>query len=415
MGQALYHARVRTVTVRLLSLTAVASMTLGAACSGDGAGGGAIESWVGTWACGPQLTETSNLPPAPGLAENTLRQFVYVSIGGSKLRVRLSNEFGDGPVTMRSVHIAAATTGDGVDVATDQALRFSGAAEVTIPAGEAVWSDPFDFALAPLTRVGISIALGAVPAGITGHPGSRTTSYLVAGDAMSSATLAGAAATDHWYYITGIDVAADDTMGALVILGDSLTDGRGSTTNGNDRWPDALSRRLRADAATANVAVLNQGIGGNAVLSGGLGPTALQRFARDVLRQSGVRWLIVFEGVNDIGGATATSVAQNLINAYSQFIDMAHARGIRVYGAPLTPIAGSSYDTAAHEADRQTVNTWIRTIGPFDAVIDLDAAVSDPANPAALLPTYDSGDHLHLNPAGYQQLADTIDLALFTN
>ena len=200
---------------------------------------------------------------------------------------------------------------------------------------------------------------------------------------------------------------ADAAAAAVVTLGDSLTDGRGSTTNGNDRWPDNLSRRLRANAATANVAVLNQGIGGNAVVSGGLGPTATQRFTRDVLGQSGVRWLIVFEGVNDIcGSGGGPQAAHNLIAAYGQFIDLAHARGVRVYGATLTPIGGSHYDSAEHEAARQTVNTWLRSSGRFDAVIDLDAAVRDPANPTSLLATYDTGDHLHLNTAGYRRIAD---------
>ena len=376
--------------------------------------GAGASRWVGTWACGPQLTEPGNNPPPPGLGDNTLRQIVYTSIGGQRLRLRLSNEFGDGPVTMRAVHVAASTGGDAIDAGTDRALAFSGAPSVTIPAGQSVWSDAFDFALAPQTRLAVTIGFGAVPAGITGHPGSRTTSYLVSGDAVSSPSLTGAATTDHWYYITGIDVIADATAAAVVTLGDSLTDGRGSTTNGNDRWPDNLSRRLRANAATANVAVLNMGIGGNAVVSGGLGPTATQRFTRDVLGQSGARWLIVFEGVNDICGPSGgQQAAHNLIAAYGQFIDLAHARGVRVYGATMTPIGGSHYDGPDHEAARQTVNTWIRTSGRFDAVIDLEAAVRDPANPATLLATYDSGDHLHLSAAGYRKLADAVDFALF--
>ena len=376
--------------------------------------GASASRWVGTWACGPQLTEPGNNPPHPGLGGSTLRQIVYTSIGGQRLRLRLSNEFGDGPVTMRAVHVAASTGADAIDAGTDRALAFSGAASVTIPAGQVVWSDPFDFALAPQTRLAVTIGFGAVPAGITGHPGSRTTSYLVSGDAVSSPGLAGAATTDHWYYITGVDVLADVAAAALVTLGDSLTDGRGSTTNGHDRWPDNLSRRLRANAATAQVAVLNLGIGGNAVVAGGLGPTATQRFTRDVLGQSGVRWLIVFEGVNDICGAGGgQQAADDLITAYSQLIDLAHARGVRVYGATLTPIGGSHYDSTEHEAARQTVNTWIRTSGRFDAVIDLDVAVGDPDKPATLLAAYDSGDHLHLNAAGYRQVADAVGLALF--
>jgi lysophospholipase L1-like esterase len=211
---------------------------------------------------------------------------------------------------------------------------------------------------------------------------------------------------------------ADAATSAIVTFGDSITDGRGSTTNQNDRWPDDLSRRLRALAPPSTVAVLNQGIGGNAVVSGGLGPTAVARFARDVLNQRGVRYLIILEGVNDIGGAsagTAQAVATNLITAFGGFIDMARTRNILVYGIPILPFGGNTgYDTAEHQSARTTVNTWIRTSGRFDGVIDLDAAVGDPQAPANLLPAFDSGDHLHLNPAGYQTMADTIDLALFT-
>ena len=403
-------ASTRVTVAGLIVMTSVACAAIG----GGSRGGTDAARWVGTWACGPQLTEPGNNPPPPGLGDNTLRQIVYPSIGGRRLRVRLSNEFGDGPVTMRAVHVATSTGGDAIDAGTDRAVAFSGTGSVTIPAGQAAWSDPFDFALAPQTRLAVTIGFAGVPAGVTGHPGSRTTSYLVAGNAVSAPSLPGAATIDHWYYIAGVDVIADAGTAALVTLGDSLTDGRGSTTNGNDRWPDNLSRRLRANPPTAKVAVLNLGIGGNAVVSGGLGPTATQRFTRDVLGQSGARWLIVFEGVNDICRAgDGRQAAHELIAAYGQLTDMAHARGIRVYGATLTPIGGSHYDSAEHEAARQTVNAWIRTSRRFDAVIDLDAAVGDPAKPATLLAAYDSGDHLHLNAAGYRKAADAIDLALF--
>jgi len=375
-------------------------------------------NWVGTWACGPQLTETANLPPAPGLSGNTLRQIVYVSIPGTRLRVQLSNAFGDGPVTMNAVHLAVSTGAGAIDTSTDVGLTFAGSASITIPAGQAVFSDAFDYPLTALANIAITIAFGAAPAGVTGHPGSRTTSYLVAGNAVAAQTLTAPATAEHWYYITGIDVMADAATSAIVALGDSLTDGRGSTTNLNDRWPDDLSRRLRALTPASAVAVLNQGIGGNAVVSGGLGPTAVARFARDVLNQRGVRYLIVLEGVNDIGTAaagTGPAVANNLITAFGSFIDMAHARNIRAYGIPITPFGGNTgYDTPEHQTARTTVNTWIRTSGRFDGVIDLDAAVGDPQAPANLLPGYDSGDHLHLNPAGYQKMADSIDLTLFT-
>jgi lysophospholipase L1-like esterase len=309
--------------------------------------------------------------------------------------------------------VAAAGTGSAIDTETDVTLAFSGSSSVTVPAGQAVYSDPFEFALTQQTSIAVSIHFGNVPAGITGHPGSRTTSYIATGNAVSAGTLSGAVATDHWYYLSRLEVTAPASAGAVVTLGDSLTDGRGSTTNGNDRWPDALSRRLRANAATRDVAVVNAGIGGNAVVSGGLGPTARERFARDVLGQAGVRWVIVLEGVNDIGGASGQTVAGDLIAAYEELIAAAHAAGVRVYGVPILPFGGSNYDSPDHEQARQTVNDWIRTSGSFDAVLDLEGVVADPTNPTRLLPTYDSGDRLHLSVAGYQAMADAIDLALF--
>jgi lysophospholipase L1-like esterase len=315
---------------------------------------------------------------------------------------------------MNKVHVALATTGNGIDVATDRELTFSGQPSVTIPGNQAVYSDPLDFPLTALTKIAITIHFGTVPTDITGHPGSRTTSFIQSGDAVSSATLASPSMTDHWYFITRLDVMAPNTSGAVVVLGDSITDGRGSTTNGNDRWPDALARRMQANAATSGVSVLNQGIGGNAVLTGGLGPTAIARFERDVLGQSGVRWIIVLEGVNDIGGSSSANVATDLIAAYQGFIDAAHDRGLLIYGVPILPFGGSSYDSVAHEMARTTVNEWIRAPGNFDAVIDLDAAVRDPAAPTMLLEAYDTGDNLHLNPAGYQAMGDAVDLALFT-
>jgi lysophospholipase L1-like esterase len=382
--------------------------------AGDaGDAGGGTDNWVGTWATGPQLTETANNPPAPGLSGNTLRQAVFTSIGGSRLRLRLSNAYGNGPVTMNSVHVAISTGAGTIQPGTDVVLAFSGSPSVTIKAGDTVLSDPFSFSLAPLTSLAITIAFGATPTGITGHPGSRTNSYIQSGDVSGMAQLCPDATTAHWYYITGIDVAADPTAGAIVALGDSLTDGRGSTTDANDRWPDELSRRLQAGTAMPPVAVLNEGIGGNAVLSGGLGPPAVNRFASDVLGQSSARWLIIFEGVNDIGGGGDATVAQDLIAAFGSFVDMAHAKGMRVYGIPITPFGGSMYDSAANQTARTTVNTWIRTGNKFDAVIDLDPVVGDPANPTALLASYDSGDHLHLNPAGYKAMSAAIDLSLF--
>jgi lysophospholipase L1-like esterase len=373
----------------------------------------AKDCWIGTWASGQQLTERRNMPPAPGLSNNTLRQVIRVTLGGSKLRVQFPNTYGSGPVTINAAHLAVSTGAAAIDPATDKALTFKGALSITIPAGEAVYSDTLDFDLKPLSNLAVSIYFGDTSSDVTGHPGSRTTSYIQTGNTVTETDMTSAAKTDHWYNLSGIDLWLDDSYACVVTLGDSITDGRGSTTNGNNRWPDNLARRLQADPNTAKIGMLNQGIGGNAVVTGGLGPTALKRFEHDVCQQNGVRWVIILEGVNDIGGSRSPKVAADLIAAYEQFIDKAHAQNILVYGVPILPFGESFYDSEDHEAARQEVNKWIRTSGKFDAVIDLDAAVRDPANPAKLLPEYDTGDHLHLNVAGYQKMADAIDLNLF--
>jgi lysophospholipase L1-like esterase len=373
----------------------------------------AKECWIGTWVSGQQLTEPRNLPPAPGLSNNTLRQVVHVTLGGNKLRVQFSNEYGSSPVTIKAAHLAVSKGGSAIDPATDKALTFKGASSITIQAKEAVYSDTIDFNVAPLSNLAVSIYFGETSADVTGHPGSRTTSYIQTGDAVTAADMESAAKTDHWYILSGIDLWLDDSYACVVTLGDSIADGRGSTTNANNRWPDNLARRLQANPNTAKIGVLNQGIGGNAVVSGGLGPTALKRFEHDVLGQNGVRWLIILEGVNDIGGSHSQKVATDLIAAFEQFIDKAHAHNILVYGATITPFGESFYDSNDHEAARQTVNKWIRNSGKFDAVIDLDATLRDPANPTKLLPVYDTGDHLHPNVAGHQKIAEAIDLDLF--
>jgi lysophospholipase L1-like esterase len=369
--------------------------------------------WIGTWASAQQLTEPQNNPPAPGLSDNTLRQVIHVTLGGGKLRVQFSNAYGSSPVTINSAHIAVSKGGGAIELATDKALMFGGEPSVTIEARQEVYSDTLDFGVAPLSNLAVSIYFGQTSAKVTGHPGSRTTSYIQSGNAVTAADMDGAVKTDHWYILSGVDLWLDDLNACVVALGDSITDGRGSTTNGNDRWPDNLARRLQANPETTKIGVLNQGIGGNAVVFGGLGPTARKRFEHDVLGQNGVRWVIILEGVNDIGYSDSPKVVDNLIIAYEKFINMAHAKGVLVYGVPILPFGGSFYDSEDHEAARQKVNEWIRTSGKFDAVIDMDAAVRDPANPTKLLPAYDSGDHLHLSPAGYQKMAEAVELDLF--
>ncbi len=376
--------------------------------------------WVGSWACSPQLVEPQNRPPVPGLAGNTLRQVVHVTLGGSEIRLRFSNEFGGTPLTLDSVHIALAAGPGAIRPGTDRALTFSGKAGVSIPGGAMMFSDPIAFSVATLSDLVVTFKADSVPEGITGHPGSRETSYLAAGDEVSSATLVNPVTADHWYVLDGVDVAAKSNAGVVVTLGDSITDGRGSITNENTRWPDDVARALAADKRTATVGVLNQGIGGNRILRDGLGSNALARFDRDVIAQSGVRWVVVFEGVNDIGGTKAASdkgempdVADEIIEAYQQFIVRAHTHGLRIYGATITPFGKSFYFSDATEAARQKVNAWIRTSGQFDAVVDFDKATRDAKEPDQLASDLDSGDHLHLNSEGYKRMAAAIDLKLF--
>jgi lysophospholipase L1-like esterase len=380
--------------------------------------------WVTTWGCAPQLTEPGNLPPAP-LAHRTLRQFVHTTIGGKFIRVRFSNAYGTNSVNLTAARVAlsagAGSAGNGdIHPATDTPLTFRGAPGVVIPRGEVVFSDPVKFELPELTNVAVSIYFGDISATtINGHPGSRTTSFIQPSDALSAASLPAATKTKHWYIITGLEVLAEQPGRAIVVLGDSITDGRGSTDDGNNRWPDVLAQRLATNAPTAGVAVVNMGIGGNAIF-GGLGPAAVNRFDRDILNQGGARYLIVFEGVNDIGSVSdvnAPTLTTNLINAYTTFANKAKARGLRAYGATITPFGGNGYFTPARETVRQTVNNWFRTNTIYDGVIDFDAAVRDPVTltnfQAAFYPGVNANDWLHLNPAGYKAMADAIDLNLF--
>ena len=377
--------------------------------------------WVGTWAASPQLTEPENLPPLPGFVDATLRQVVHVSIGGGKLRVRLSNAFGRTALTLESVRVARSAGGSAIVAASDRAITFHGRTSVTIPEGALVISDALEFDVAPLSDLALTVYIRGAPAEVTGHPGSRTTSYLQPGERVSAPDLRESVRVDHWYFVAGIDVAAGPSAAAVAILGDSITDGRGSTTNGNDRWPDTLARRLQANRATAEVAVLNHGIGGNRLLRDGKGPNTLARLERDVLAQPGVRWLVVLEGINDIGTATgarrrgeAGATADDVVAAYEQIVRRAHGHGIRVYGATILPFEGfSAYFTPEAEADRLKVNDWIRTSGVFDAVIDFDAVTRNPERPSSLAPAVDGGDHLHPSAAGYKIMADAIDLSLF--
>lgn len=372
--------------------------------------------WVGTWAAAPQLVEEHNMPPSPGLAHNTLRQIVRTSIDGKRVRLKFSNQYGGTSLMIKAASLALAETGSAVYAGTEKQLTFDGDQSITIAPGGTCESDPIDFPLPALTTVAITIYFGDVPENLTGHPGSRTNSYLLQGNAVGAERMPDAVPVEHWYVISGIDILTEDlNTAAVVTLGDSLTDGRGSTTDKNNRWPDILANRLQADQRTAKVAVLNQGIGGNAVLSGGLGPNLLSRFERDGLNQPGVRYIIVLAGVNDIGAVhSEDNTAEKLIKAYELMIDQAHQRNLLIYGGTIMPFGESWYYTPVREKIRQEVNHWIRTSNRFDAVIDFAAAVQDPDNLQRILKLYDSGDMLHLNPKGYQRMGEAVDLDLFT-
>lgn len=375
--------------------------------------------WVGTWATAPQLVEPNNMPPAPGLANNTIRQVVRVSIGGDSLRLRFSNAFSKQPVTLKAVAVAVAEGGSSIDASTQQILKFNGAEMVTMPPSGEVYSDAFSFKLVPGSKLAITIYFGDTSPGATGHPGSRTTSYILAGNQIGSAGFTNAVTTDHWYTINSIEVMANAGSFAIAALGNSITDGRGSGTNKQNRWTDILSERLLRNKTTENIGVLNLGIGGNCVLRGGLGPTALSRFDRDILSQSNVKWLLILEGINDIGGirnaAQAPEVARELIEAYSLMADKAHARGIKVYGCTILPFEKSFYDTPYRQQARDIVNEWIRTTDKFDAVIDFDKIMRNPDDIKKIGSGLHDGDWLHPNQAGYKKMGEAIDLNLFTN
>lgn len=367
------------------------------------------------------------------LRDATVRQIFHVSIGGSVVRVRLSNAFGREPLEFTSVHIArpvSAVVGDtraAIDPARDRALTFGGKPEVIVPAGSEYWSDPMAYDLPAPSLVTVSFQLHDPPVIETSHPGSRETTWYVRGDLAGAADLPGALTVEHWYQVSGIDVEAPAQAAAIVALGDSITDGHATTTNGNNRWTDVLAERLQANPGTKDLAVLNEGTGGNRLLLDGLGPNALARFDRDVVAQSGVKFLIVFEGVNDLGTLHGTGfgvpptpaqhaeLVARMEGAYQQMIERAHMHGIEAIGATITPFGGSGYmkGDPALEADREALNAWIRQPGHFDAVIDFDAALRDPADPERMLPALDCGDHLHPNPAGYRKMAEGIPLGLF--
>jgi len=384
--------------------------------------------WVATWGTSQQIPEPQNALPPDDLRDATVRQIVHLSVGGQALRVHLSNAFGTEPLHIASVHIARpiSPASAAIDPATDHPLTFAGNLDVIIPAGAEFVTDPLEFPVARLSDLAVTFHLETPPARQTSHPGSRATTWYIHGDFVSAATLTDPKQVDHWYQLSEVDVLAAPAAASIAVLGDSITDGHGATTNGNDRWTDVLAARLQSTPATRSVGVSNQGIGGNHLLTDGLGPSALARFDRDVVAPTAVHWVIVFEGVNDLGGLAQraevspeahAAFVQRVLAAYKQIIARAHAHGLLVYGATITPYTGSGYyhPGPLSEADRQAVNQWVRADGHFDAFIDFDAVVRDPQHPDQLLPAYDCGDHLHPSPAGYKAMGESIPLTLFAH
>ncbi len=373
--------------------------------------------WVGTWASSAQEVETKLMPSAfQKLDDTTLRQVVRVSIGGGKLRVRFSNAFADwqDSLNISEACIAVSAGGNAVKPETVKPLTFGGNASVVIPYGTLFVSDPVDFDLKPGSDLAVTMHIAKAPKKTTGHRSARGEAvFIQSGNAVSEKSLPTSVANTCWYYLCGVEVLANHSAAAVVCLGDSITDGKGSTEGQNRRWPDYLARRLRANTETAAIGVLNQGIGGNCLWSGGIGQPVMQRLDRDVLAQPGARWVILLAGINDLGGGR--TAPEEIIISMEQIAVRLQACGLRVYGSTILPCGGSFYYNNELEAKRLKINDWIRTSGIFDAVIDWDAVVCDPTDPSRLRPEADSGDHLHLSDEGYRMMAEAVDIKLLLN
>lgn len=364
-----------------------------------------------------------------------MRQTVFITQTAPTIRLVISNAFGGSDLPITSVTLAMPLNGSaGTSAIEPESLAqvtFSGGqTNITLPNGARAVSDPIAYQVTAqqILTISMYLATGQTTNLITGHPGSRTNSYYSPGNATAAADVAmldGTQTSQHWYFISAVEGYLETSLGmrAISIIGDSITDGRESDNNDNDRWPDNVLRRLQAPNATTlqkNIAVINQAAGGNRMLYDGNGPNAFGRVDRDVLARSGVTYAMIFEGVNDIGttaadSASQTSVGDRLISAFDQIISMVHAKNIPVFGATITPFGGDGqpYSDPKREATRQRVNAWIRTSSRYDGVVDFDAAIRDPANVSIINPLYDSGDHLHPNEIGYVVMADAFDLDLF--
>jgi lysophospholipase L1-like esterase len=389
--------------------------------------------WVGTWgaAPSPQLQTAEMEKQKLVFHDQTVREIVHISIGGDTVRVRLSNSFGTEPVEIGAAHLAVCASKSSVNPATYHALTFSGHARVEIPAGAVVVSDPVQLKVAPASNLAISLYLpkDAIAGGI--HYSAQQTNYIARGDSTAAASLNSPDTITSWVFVTGVDVLAPASTGSIIAFGDSITDGARSTVDSNHRWPDTLAARLLARKSGPQLAVVDMGIGGNRILHEGaaskrpqFGINALARFDQDVLSQPGVRYLLILEGINDIGHAGSSApasegvTAEDIIAGLTQMIERAHEKEIKVIVATITPFEGEgntkrSYWTPEKAKVRETVNAWIRSGKGFDGFVDFDKAVRDPANPNKILPAFDSGDQLHPSDEGYKAMGEAIPLGLF--
>ena len=374
--------------------------------------------WISTWS--PSQSATPLRPAAgtvdrvPTYANATIREIVHTTLGGDRVRIRISNEYGDRPLAIGAAHVALRLAGATIDPASDRALTFGGRPNVVARAGAVVTGDPLPFAVPTLGDLAVSLYLPDSARTSTRHAlGVQTTYISRAGDQTRARDFAADTTMRSWIFLTAVEVTNPRAVGggAIVAVGNSITDGFGATPDSNRRWPDVLARRLLGAASEPPMAVVNAGISGNRVLTLGAGPSLLARFDRDVLMQPGVTHVIVLEGINDISrDSIDVASADDLIDAHRQVVERAHEHGLVIFGATLTPFERAS---DAREAKRQALNQWIRTSGVYDGVIDFDAVTRDPAQPRRFLPRYDSGDHLHPSDAGYQAMGESIDLALF--
>ncbi len=386
-------------------------LTLCAAAFGQKNG----EHWVATWTTAQPLIRNQSAQASRGLHNQTVRMIVRTSIAGSKARIKLSNPFGGTPVTIGAAHIALRGKESEIVPGSDKTLTFNGKPDCTIGPGMVILSDVADFAVPAQTDLAVSLFLPDDTGPPSAHNGLHTSYVSKEGDVTAAPAIPDATKAPAYYWLAGLDVLAPANASLIVTLGDSITEGARSTPDANAPWPSVLSARLAASKTTAHFGIANMGIGGNRVLRDGTGGSAIARFDRDVLSQSGVKWVMLLEGINDIGHSNTDPVsAEALIGAFRQMVEQAHTHGLLVMGCTLPPYEGANYYREEGEAMREALNTWIRTSGAFDAVADFEAVTRDPSNPKHIRPEFDPGDHLHPNDAGYKAMADAIQLSLFT-